>query len=129
MVHRISVRIADVHDELKRVLTHLNEFPSPQAVEECDGPSRPSVQLFYSQLSATTRKAGEATGKVMTELAELDSAIRAALEDLTAHDADLALSAGKVESFLDSAAEHPASESPGPVEGKGGGSYLPGSDA
>lgn len=126
MVHHISVRIADVHDELKSVLKHLKEFPSPKDVEEVHGPSDSSVRHFYAQLSLTATEAAGATRTVMKELTELDAAIRAALEDLTSHDADLATTANTIESFLDSAAEHPAPTQTTPDGGTGGGSYMKG---
>jgi|SRR5690554_1057561 len=129
MVHQISVRIADVHDELRRVLTHLNEFPSPEDVKEVHGPSNTSVRRFYTQLRVTAREAAGATTLVMEELTQLDSAIRAALEDLTNHDADLAQSADKVEAFLDSANPQPAPEQTPPSGNKDGGSYMGGPKA
>ncbi len=107
MVQHISVRIADVHDELKRVLKHLREFPSPTSVMEVHGPSSKSVRHFYTQLSLTAETAGNATESVMEELAKMDLTIRAALEDITNHDADLATSATWFEDLLDSAGEAP----------------------
>lgn len=126
MDQHISVRIADVQEELTRVLTHLREFPSPGDVERIAGPTSESVRHFYAQLGSAARTAGAATEKVMEELSTMDSTIRAALRDITDHDAELASTATWFEAFLDSASEAPPGDSPGPgvTRGSSGGANL-----
>lgn len=101
----INVRIADVHAELKSVMSHLDEFPTPAQVGEYEGPRGDYVDDFYWDLDRAVAVAKKATEWVITELADVDSTVRAALEDLTSQDQELAASAEQIEAYVDNAVE------------------------
>ncbi len=101
MAYEISARIMDVQDELKRVQTQLNHLPTPADVAKFEGGGPHVTWLFHRHLRLVVSTAASATEQMMEELAEMDSAVRAALEDLTAHDADVASSAEGFEFVLD----------------------------
>lgn len=101
--HLISVRIADVLDELNKLERHLGELPRPQDVAQYQGSRVPTASAFTQALGAATQTASDATSKIIEELANTDSTIRVALKDLTAHHDELADSAERFENFLDSA--------------------------
>lgn len=102
---KISARVADVHEELKKLLSHLDEFPDPTAVAESRGPKVGAAWPFTYELGTVALQASNATKIVIEELAKTGSTIRAALKDLTEHDEELADSAERFENFLDSATE------------------------
>ena len=57
----ISARVADVHDELKKLLSHLDEFPSPSAVAENRGSNVGVARAFSIDLNEVTSRAAGAT--------------------------------------------------------------------
>lgn len=101
----IHVRIDDVHAELKRVMSRLDEFPTPAQVGEHDGPQGQYVDSFNWFLADALQAARRATESVITELADVDSTVRAALDDLTSQDEELAESAERIEAYVDSAVQ------------------------
>src|SRR5690554_1314331 len=103
----------DVHDELKRLLDHLDQFPDPSAVQQVEGTHASVTAPFRSDLRNVARVASAATKKMMAELAEMDGAVRGALADLSAQDDEMAASAERFSSFLDDAVETSAPGSSG----------------
>lgn len=121
MIPEISARISDVHDELRRMLDHLDQFPDPEAVKRVEG-SRDSVAgPFAAELSSLAAVASAATTHMMQSLAEMDGAVRTTLDDLVEQDETLAISAERFESFLDDATAPQSQPQPNasPAAGRG----------
>ena len=124
----IFARISDVHDELARLVKHLDEFPAPSAISHVTGSTESVARPFGVELQSLASGAASQAKVVMQELADMDSAVRAALEDLSAQDEELATTAERLESFLDSSEKYtdPASS---PTADQGTGVPVPASGA
>lgn len=102
----ISARISDVHEELTRLIKHLDEFPAPAAIKRVNGTSASVAAPFGTRLKQLAQTASASATAMMEELSSMDLAVRAALEDLATQDEELATTAERLESFLDSSATY-----------------------
>lgn len=110
---QIFARISDVHDELARLIKHLDEFPEPSAIPRTEGAAASVARPFRQELGKSAATAATAAKNVMQQLADMDSTVRAALDDLVAEDAAVAQTAARLESFLDSSDEYTGAASGG----------------
>lgn len=110
---QIFARISDVHDELARLIKHLDEFPEPSTIARTEGTAVSVTRPFRQGLGNVAATAATAARSVMQQLADMDSTVRAALDDLVAEDAAVAQTAARLESFLDSSDEYTGAASDG----------------
>lgn len=111
MHHRvISARVDDVRAELSKLLSHLEEFPTPLEVKQHSGAVKGPAWIFTQELREATSVASTATKVMIEELANAEETIRAVLGDLTAHDEDVKDSADRFVSFIENAVDQTAAD-------------------
>ena len=106
----IYVHMDGVRDQLSKLISHLDEFPSPAEVQEHEGSRTGPAWGLSSDLRDTVGVAAEATKFMIEELVDVEELIRAAVEDLREHDEDVSDSADRLTSFVDGAVAHMSDE-------------------
>jgi|SRR5690554_4782593 len=96
----ISAHVQDVHDDLKKLASHLLDLPNAKSVTHVEGATTSIAGAFTAQLEDVALNAAKATSVVIEELNKTDSAIRAALDDLAAQEDEIALGADYVEASI-----------------------------
>lgn len=108
MTTPIYVHIDGVRDQLSKLMSHLEEFPTPAEVQEYEGSRTGPAWGLSHDLGTTVDVASQATQLMIEELADVEEVIRAAVEDLTEHDEEMSQSAEQLTSFVDGAVAHMA---------------------
>lgn len=102
-VNAISLRIQDVHDDLKRLVARVLDLPDPESVKRVEGVTVSFAAQFTRQLGQVAIGAAAATQVVMDELERTDSAVRAAIDDLSENDSRYATEFDRSDSAVRSA--------------------------